>query len=277
MSESIYRIELKENSESFYFLPQPQYPYALYYLTSMAHEYTLPTYYVERYFTDAYMINFTLSGEGRFIYEGVSYTLTPGTLLFAYLGVHNILFPLTQDYEFCCFHLNGAQIKNIYRHVTENGKTPTLKYSSEQILSTFDDLKSLLLLPVDFFEISKKLGCLLTDILKQSVNSTKTMSRLTHEVYKLVLNNNTSVDEIAEKLNFSPVYLERIFKKEMGVSIRDVIVKHKLEQAENLLLTTSLSINDIAKRLGYSDTVGLIHLFRKHLDCTPLEFRKRKL
>lgn len=276
MFESIYKIELHENSESHYFLPPPPYFDALYYLTSMAHEYPLPSYYVERFQTDAYMINYTQKGEGRFIYDGRSYTLKAGTLLFAYLGIHNILFPLTDDFEYYCFHMNGAQIKNIYNHATENGTKITLQYPGETIPPLFEKLKTMLILPIDFFEISNELGALLTNTLRHAVGKTKPMSPLAHEVYKLVLNNNTSVKDISQKLNYNPVYLEKLFKKETGESIRSMIIKHKLEQAQNLLLTSTLSVNDIARQLGYSDTVGLIHLFRHHLDCTPLEFRKQK-
>ena len=276
MSESIYRIELHEKSESHYFLPRPPYFDALYYLTSMAHEYPLPSYYVERFQTDVYMVNYTLKGQGRFVYDETSYTLKEGTLLFAYLGVHNVLFPLTDDFEYCCFHINGAQIKNIYNHATENGKKITVQYPCEAIMSLFEKLRTELVPPIDFFEISKELGSLLTDILRCSVSETKTMSPLMHEVYKLILNNNTSVKDISKKLNFSPIYLEKLFKEETGESIRSMIVKHKLEQAQNLLLSTTLSVNDIARQVGYSDTVGLIHLFRRHLDCTPHEFRKQR-
>lgn len=276
MSESIYRIELHENSESHYFLPRPPYFDALYYLTSMAHEYPLPSYYVERFQTDIYMVHYTLKGEGRFIYDGHSYTLKAGTLLFSYLGIHNVLFPLTDDFEYCCFHINGAQIKNIYRHATENGSKITLQYPGDEILPLFEKLKTMLIPPIDFFEISKELGALLTNILRHSVGETRIMSPLAHEVYKLILSNNTSVEDISQKLNYNPIYLEKLFKKETGESIRSLIVKHKLEQAQNLLLTSTLSVNDIAKQLGYADTVGLIHLFRRHLNCTPLEFRKQK-
>ena len=276
MSKNIYRIELHENSESHYFLPRPPYFDVLYYLTSMAHEYPLPSYYVERFDTDTYMLNYTIKGQGMFIYNGHSYTLKSDTLLFAYLGVHNILFPLTSDFEYCCFHINGAQIKNIYYYVTANGTKITLQYPCKMLLSLFEKLKAMLIPPIDFFEISKELGCLLTDILSHSNSETKTISPLTHEVYKLILNDQTSVKAISQRLNYNPIYLERLFKKEMGESIRNAIVKHKLEQAQNLLLTTTLSVNDIAKQLGYADTVGLIHLFRRHLGCTPLEFRKQK-
>lgn len=276
MFESTYKIELHECSESLYFLPCPSYSDALYYLTSIAHEYPLPSYYIERFNTDVYMINYTLKGAGCFIYNGRSYTLKPGTLVFAYLGVHNILFPLTEDYEYCCFHINGAQVKSIYHHATHDGQDIAFPYPSEPILPIFDNLKELLIPPIDFFEISKELNSLLTDILRVSVSESKVMSPLIHEVYKLVVNNNTSVESIAKKLNFNPVYLERLFKKETGESIRSSILRHKLEQAENLLLTTTLSVNDIARQLGYADAVGLIHLFRRHLDCTPLEFRKQK-
>jgi len=276
MSESIYKIELDERSESHYFLPVPEYSDALYYLTSMAHEYTKPQYYIERFDTDVYMVNYTLSGKARFIYDGVSYTLEPGMLVFAYLGVHNVLFPLTDDYEYCCFHLNGAHTKNIYRRTTCSGKSIVFKYSSDGVLERFEKFRSWLIEPINFFEISKELNIMLTDILSFSVGEAKNISSMAHEIYKLVFNNNTSVSEIAKVMNFSSVYLERKFKKETGISIRDLIINRKLEQAENLLLTTSLSVNDIAKRLGYADTVGLVHLFRSHLDCTPLEFRKRK-
>lgn len=276
MADGIYQIDLHEKSESLYFLPKPQYSDALYYLTSTAHEFPKRTYYVERINTDAYMINYTLNGQGRFLYNGTSYTLEKGTLIFAYMGVHNIIFPLTDDFEFCCFHMHGSNVGDIYRHATTNGSKVTLKYPEEGILELFEEMKQLLIPPIDFFGISKKLGCLLTDILSHSVAGVKTMSPLAHEVYKQVVSHNLSVSDIAKNLNFSPSYLERLFKKETGESIQDIIIKHKLEQAENLLLTTSLSIKDIAHHLGYADTVGLVHLFRRCRDCTPLEFRKRK-
>lgn len=276
MADGIYNIELKENSESLYFLPKPQYSDVLYYLTSTAHEYPCESYYVERFNTDAYMINYTLNGQGRFIYNGISHTLERGTLIFAYMGVHNVLFPLTDDFEYCCFHMHGGQVKNIYRHATADGSKVVFPFPEDHILELFEIFKRCLIPPVDFFEISKNLGCLLTDILQHSAGQIDTMSPLAHEVYKQVVSHNLSVSKIAKKLHFSPAYLEKQFKQQTGYSIQKLIVQHKLEQAENLLLTTDLSIKTIAQKLGYSDTVGLVHLFRRHLDCTPLEFRKRR-
>ncbi len=274
MYESTYRIDLKETSESFYFLPLAPYPDALLYLTSMAHEYTLPSYYVERFNTDVYMIHYTLNGGGQFVYNGISYPLEAGTLVFAYLGVHNILFPTDDRFEYCAIHVNGAQIQALYNHATEAGKKIVMPFPQENILSCFGKLKESLSPSMDFFSISKELNLLLTDILQSSLRKTNTLSPLMHEVYKLIVNNTTSVTEIARKLNYSPVYLEKRFKKESGSTIQNHIIRHKLEQAEHLLLTTSLPVSDIAKRIGYANTVGLVHLFRKHHDCTPLEFRK---
>ena len=275
MSENIYKIELRSESESFYFLPRPEHFEALFYLTSLAHEYTLPSHYIERHDTDVYTLHFTARGEGRFIYDGISHTLKEGTLLFAYLGVHNVLFPVSEDFEYYSFHIHGANIKNLYRCATDNGKKIELHYTKERIVPLFENLKEKLDAPIDFFEISKALNGFLTDVLRLSVSEVSTMSPLIHEVYKLIVNNNTSAEEIARRLGYNSGYLERLFKKETGESIRTMIVRRKLEQAQNLLLTTSLSVGDIARRLGYADTVGLIHLFRRYLDCTPLEFRKR--
>ena len=276
MAQGTYQIDLNPCSESYYFIPRPQYDDALIYLTSMAHEFPKPTYYVERYHTECYMLHFTLRGQGRFIYNDQSYTLKPGMLTFAYLGVHNILFPLTDDYEFCCFHVHGVQVKEIYHHVTKGGNKITMTYPIEDILPFFERLKPFIEPTLNHFEISKLLGAFLTDILRHSVKKIEEMNPLIHEINKLIVSHDIGVAEIAAQLNFSPVYLERKFKKHMGQSISSFIIKKKLEQAENLLITTSLSVDEIAHHVGYANSVGLVHLFRRHHDCTPTEFRKNK-
>lgn len=275
MNQDVYKIELNPQSESYYFIPRPRYQDALLYLTSMAHEYPRPGYYIERWKTECYMVSYILGGRGRLIYDGVSHELEKGTLIFAYLGIHNILFPLSEDFEYCCFHLHGAQAKAIWHHATDNGSRITLSYPEDDILPLFERLKPLIKPSLRYFEIAKHLNQFLTDILEHSVGDIQEMSPLAHEINKLIVSHNMSVGEMAKHLHFSPSHLEREFKKYMGRSIRDFLAARRLEQAENLLLTTSLSVKEIAERVGYADTVGLIHLFKKHRNCTPLAFRKR--
>lgn len=276
MSQDVYQIKLNPQSESFYFIPRPKYHDALCYLTSMAHEYPTLDYYIERSKTECYMVSYILGGKGRFIYNGVPLELEKGTLIFAYLGIHNALFPLSEDFEFCCFHLHSPHVKALWQHATGNGTRITFAYPEKDILPLFEELKPLIAPSPKYFAISKLLHGFLTDILEFCVGTIEKVSPLVHEVNKLIVSHNMSVGEIAKRLNFSASHLEREFKKHTGKSIRDFLVARRLEQAENLLLTTKLSIKEIAERVGYADTVGLIHLFRKHRNCTPLAFRKTR-
>ncbi|MBQ8290246.1 MAG: helix-turn-helix transcriptional regulator [Clostridia bacterium] len=276
MKKSVYRIDLNETSESFYFLPKPQQDDAIFYLTSLVHEYPKRSYYIERVETDSYMILYTSRGSARFIYDGKDYTLTEGTLAFAYLGVHNILFPLCDDFEFFSFNANGAQIKSIFRHATNNGQNILLSVGGERITALYETLKPLVTPEVKFFEISKQLSCLLTDLLEANAKGEVSMPPLVHRVYTKIVSNTLSIKEIAAELGFTPTHLEREFKRHTGKTISRYIIERRLERAENLLLTTTLSVNEISRRVGYSDTVGLIHLFKKERGCTPLEFRKGK-
>ena len=276
MPESIFRVHLHPCSECYYFLPRPTHADVLLYPTSMGHEYTKKTYYVERFDTDTYMFNITRRGQGRFIYGDKSYTLEPGSLIFAYLGNRNVLYPLTDDFEYYFIHLQGGLIKEFYRKIVANGSNVLTDFPCEKMTDLFDALRPLVSPLPDPFPTANLLNEFLTYVLKFAVQPTDGYPPIVQEIIKCVINRNMTVNDIAAALNFSPIYLERQFKKYYGSSLQSYILAKKLEQAENLLLTTDLSCYEISQRLGYADTIGLIRLFRRHHDCTPLEWRKER-
>ena len=86
---------------------------------------------------------------------------------------------------------------------------------------------------------------------------------------------NVTASDVAKAVGFNHIYLERIFKKHTGESLKHAITTRNLELAQNMLLTTDLSIAEIAETLGYANSNGLIILFKKRLGITPLEFKKQ--
>ena len=81
--------------------------------------------------------------------------------------------------------------------------------------------------------------------------------------------------EVAARFGFSPVYLERLFKRHVGESMRSYILRQKYAFACRFLTDTDLSVEQVAQKVGYSDTKGLIVLFSKFGGLTPLAYRKR--
>lgn len=84
----------------------------------------------------------------------------------------------------------------------------------------------------------------------------------------------TSVQDIADHFNFNTSYLSQVFKKHTNTTLIDALIRIRITKACELLETTALSIDLIAEMIGYADTTYFIRLFKKHMQQTPLQYRK---
>lgn len=83
------------------------------------------------------------------------------------------------------------------------------------------------------------------------------------------------VSEIAEKLDISPQYLSKLFKKEVGMTISDFIMDKRIQAAKNMLLFSDHSPLDICNYLNFSSHSHFIAAFKKHTGMTPRQYRER--
>ncbi|MFA9376392.1 MAG: response regulator [Lachnotalea sp.] len=81
-----------------------------------------------------------------------------------------------------------------------------------------------------------------------------------------------SVNEIAEKLFIHPVYLNRIFKKEKGISLGQYIIGERMKMASDLLKTKQLSANSVAELVGYKSYSNFNLMFKKYYGCSPSQY-----
>lgn len=86
-----------------------------------------------------------------------------------------------------------------------------------------------------------------------------------------------SLEDAARIVGFSPKYLSRVFKEVAGVGFAEYRLSIKIQKAKELLDQTTFNINQISDRLGYENVESFIRAFRKFAQCTPTEFRKRKV
>lgn len=59
------------------------------------------------------------------------------------------------------------------------------------------------------------------------------------------------------------------------MGITDYIRNARMEAAKKMLLTTALSVNEIAEKTGFPDTNYFIRLFKKTNNITPNQYRKQ--
>ena len=84
-----------------------------------------------------------------------------------------------------------------------------------------------------------------------------------------------SLDQIAENMYLSPFYISKILKSEIGESPIHYLIRVRMEKAKAILESgSSLSIAEIAERVGYEDAYHFSKLFKKAYGVSPSKMRK---
>ncbi|MDT7014942.1 AraC family transcriptional regulator [Levilactobacillus namurensis] len=82
-----------------------------------------------------------------------------------------------------------------------------------------------------------------------------------------------TVNTIADHFDISPTYLTLLFRTHENQTTIAYINQIKIEQAEQLLLTTDLSIKQIADQLSFQNEKYFFRVFKKVTQTTPSKFR----
>lgn len=83
-----------------------------------------------------------------------------------------------------------------------------------------------------------------------------------------------SLDQIANALNYSKFYLARSFKKETGYTIYKYIQGRRLTLAARKLVETKQPIVEIAYEAQYASQQAFALAFKQFYECTPNIYRK---
>jgi len=79
--------------------------------------------------------------------------------------------------------------------------------------------------------------------------------------------------ELERRLNYSGEYLNRIVKKQTGMSLMEYGQSFYLNEAKNLLIETDKSISQIINELGFANRSHFYRIFSQKYGVTPNEFR----
>lgn len=83
-----------------------------------------------------------------------------------------------------------------------------------------------------------------------------------------------SIGAHARKLKISESYFQYLYKKHFGVSFHHDLIRVRIDHAKFSLLTSNLTINQIAEACGYTNEVHFYRQFKKVTGTSPAKFRK---
>lgn len=166
---------------------------------------------------------------------------------------------------------------------------PIIKKSDEgynEILNDFENLVFCFKEKRNYFELQLKsiLFKLQFDLFTFVLTKDGSRSEIKSEVInniKIILeeikenySEQISIDDLAKKLNFSKSHFMHYFKKHMGITCVEYINEYRLNIAAKLLVSTDMTITEIANKVGIENCSYFNRLFKRAFDVSPSEHRK---
>jgi two-component system response regulator YesN len=78
-----------------------------------------------------------------------------------------------------------------------------------------------------------------------------------------------TLNRVSEKYHINPIYFSRIFKLYTGESFNSCMTRTRMEEAKNLMETTSLKMQEISEIVGYEDPKYFSKVFKKYFGISP--------
>ncbi len=246
-------------------------------LVNCGHQQCLGPYETKQSLRPFYSLHLVLSGSGVFRCRGKEWLLEAGDgfLIFPNeLVSYQSSAQAPWSYDFISFsgmdaaplaalaHLSpqnpvfyriGSEMKSCVRHFIQNAQAgaPVLSLHI-QLLQCF----SALTLPTPSL----------------SSEYLETALHYLHQNYAYPL----EISAIARQTGIDRTYLFRLFKQETGLSPQIYLRNYRLQKARELLLSTTLTLDEIASSTGLGSAAQLSKAFKSHDGCSPGALRKNK-
>ncbi len=159
----------------------------------------------------------------------------------------------------------------------------------KSIETIFEQIEKEYLLPIDDFSqdvMIAAIDLLLTHFnryYKRQFNTRKTQNSDLLNKVEQILNNHFEISNeqnlltptfLASQLNLSPKYLSDCLKQLTGQTTQQIIHEKLIEKAKDTLITSELSVSEIAWQLGFEYPQSFNKLFKNKTALSPLEFRQ---
>lgn len=230
-----------------------------------------------------YEIEFFKTDTGTAFLNGVSYPHKKGGILIARPGdtrrtknnfeCHSVKFSIDEN-DFILPYLNNiAGVKNII--------------GSSKIESVYNDIHSefVRILAGRELYLDAKVRELISLICMAESSTNNHIKYRQHydAVYACTefLNKNyrqsPTLSSLAKTANMSPTFFHTVFKSIIGKTPYEYLIERRIQNASVMLENSSLSIDEIAERCGFSSRQYFDAVFKKHMGKTPAKYRKSAL
>ena len=81
--------------------------------------------------------------------------------------------------------------------------------------------------------------------------------------------------EIGAVFGYHPYYISSMLKERKGLTVKQYVTAYRTKMAKNLLAYTSLSISEVASRVGFADASYFAKAFKTAVGMPPKDYRNK--
>lgn len=258
------------------------------YFSFCGHSKTFPSHSFGPAVRDVFLIHIILNGSGYYTLKNTKYHLSKGQGFVIYPGESTFYQASDeQQWEYVWLAIGGDLVES---YLANLGVTPA--HLSFEV-SNVADFHSLIMQSLAYEQdtqlneiILQKIAYNFLELLSKSINlnikdsDTTKMNQYVLQALEMIGEHfwrNITVNEISEKLTIDASYLSRLFKKDIGISIKTYINEMRISTSRDIIATTNLPISKIAEMVGFPTTQAFSKAFSKGMGLSPFAYRKERI
>lgn len=228
-------------------------------------------YQVCREGLDSLLLFCILSGEMEFTYRGRTFMACPGDVVLLDCRLPHY-YHAQKPVRFQFLHFDGGPARAYCELLYTRGGAcqkghPECRSLIHDILDEMNNARA----------DDHRLCALLHQIMSTLAAGQKNLSKPVSQAIEYICGHYreaVTVEEIARRSALSKYHFSRIFRAETGSSPHEYLCRIRIRHAQELIMETGRSIDDIAAECGFSSTSHFIRAFKKEMDFTPAVYRK---
>lgn len=235
-----------------------------------------------------YIFHYILSGKGQLTMNGVSHSISKGSLFVLPPHSNAVYAPdKTDPWSYIWIEFGGSAVK---------AALDGTSYSAENYIFEDDEngyLRKLFMEAAEEDNLSTEFSeplLLCSYLLRAFAFLTKRYPKEEHlflskkeEVVKRIeeylslhySDGDLSLGEVAEKFSFSQSYVTRLFKAETGITPMQFVDDLRMKKAIELLNRHSLTIDQISEAVGYKNQFYFTKRFKMYYGVPPSKYKKK--
>lgn len=253
------------------------------------HEKCEAEYMYGPYVRDHYLIHFVTSGKGRFVLNNISYEIEKGSGFIIYPDeITYYQADKTEPWTYRWVGFNGGNCGTILKNMGFSAQNPIFKCDDiDKMREIFSHMKK----TEEFTKKGQlKLAGYLYMLFSLMTQSNADTDKIPENPYAsskeyvagaidfIVKNyaNKITVNDISQYIGLNRSYFGSIFKKHTSKSPQEFLIEFRLDKAVKLMPNAKLNISDIARSVGYEDSMLFCKTFKKHYGMPPTEYRLKR-